>query len=219
MHAAGKLVERSRPILGILSIMKSVGRSLVSGLIVYYAMAACSGGGGEGGGGWLSDGGGVDGAPTTPGAPVVPNAMADTWYKSGTRLKLRYYQGDDGSRQFMGFYDTQRAEVCSFTKLGNAVVCLPPASGVGTYWTNSACSGPLVATPKAVAPEKHAINFITLEIFEVAALYDGPIYSGSSASCAATGTGASLLRQSQNFYSVGTKLTAAAFAGASPLTE
>lgn len=43
----------------------------------------------------------------------------------GTRLKQRYLVSDDGAQQFIGWWDSKRAEACSFHKLKGTLYCLP----------------------------------------------------------------------------------------------
>lgn len=114
----------------------------VSGCIVYYVMAACSGSQdsptaqpsgdpiGADGQAASSSSSGASGEPSSSGGSSdgsrgtssggssgasgspVPNAMADDWHKPGTRLKLRYYEVTDGAKQFRGWWDSQRNEEC-----------------------------------------------------------------------------------------------------------
>lgn len=119
---------------------------------------------------------------------------------SGTRLRARYYAGEDGSRQFMGWRDTTRNEDCSFLKSEDGQLrCLPTAT-YASYYSDAGCSQPLLAVAKAT-PNCGAVAFAapayaldvgtaqcgTMRIWKVgAAVAPGMIYVGSPASCTGT---------------------------------
>ena len=73
--------------------------------------------------------------------------------RSGSRLHVRYFVGADGSREFIGFLDTQRNEHCSFTWVGyraedGTTRCLPQenlASLSESYFADSSCTQPLTS--------------------------------------------------------------------------
>lgn len=89
----------------------------------------------------------------------------DTWKASegasGTRLRQRLLTAD-GVRAHAGFYDTKRAEECTFQAADGARVrCLPPtqsyASGAN-FFADPACKTPIAAfTPQGCAVTKYAI--------------------------------------------------------------
>lgn len=74
----------------------------------------------------------------------VPDAAAEP--VSGSRLKRRYYVGDDGSREPLygyGWYDTERQENCIFTTAADgATRCVPQTAGgaSGFYFADSNCT-------------------------------------------------------------------------------
>src|SRR5438105_4184598 len=102
---------------GVLSAMRTQ-------LMVVMSLIACGApapGGGGNGGGSSGAGGGSGGA----GVDLDHEAL------SGTRLKTQYIQGDDGSRSFLGFFDTQRNEACTFGRAEDGKIrCLPLGSSV-----------------------------------------------------------------------------------------
>src|SRR5690349_16994423 len=113
--------------------VRDVGVCLVGGAMVYVAMAACSAGGSTTGGhsGGVTrlgggQGGGASGAGPSAGqggdsgvfdalTNPVPPASADP--TSGSRLKPKYRVAEDGAKEYFAglWYDSQRAEDCSFT--------------------------------------------------------------------------------------------------------
>lgn len=65
----------------------------------------------------------VDGGPL-PDAGACVGAVREAL--SGTRLKVRYVEGDDGSRAPAGFFDTVRNEACTFSQSEDGRLrCLP----------------------------------------------------------------------------------------------
>lgn len=155
--------------------MRSAIHFLGGSLMVYVLMAACSAGtkskSGPGQqmatGGSTTSQGAAAAVGTTAGAPVsgsngdpgsggiigeimdpVPDADAET---SGTRLRARYYVGEDGSRQFVGWRDNVRNEDCAFWKGTSGVLRCTPFFGTGpaTYFADSACTQPVTITAKA----------------------------------------------------------------------
>lgn len=73
---------------------------------------------------------------------LLPVAEAKA-QESGSRLKARWYVGDDGSRQFLGWYDAELKTDCSFGRgFDGALHCLPSV-GVTTTFTDADCSQPI----------------------------------------------------------------------------
>src|SRR5262245_16640517 len=59
----------------------------------------------------------------------------------GSRIKMRWYVGDDGSRQLAGAYDSEREESCTWQLASDGQVrCLPQITAWGRYWADSECS-------------------------------------------------------------------------------
>ena len=78
----------------------------------------------------LLDGAIPDGSTTTDGSSPDGgdggNAKGDQGLTAGSRLKVRYYVGSDGSEQANGFFDSSRNENCSYRVASDgAVRCLP----------------------------------------------------------------------------------------------
>jgi hypothetical protein len=132
---------------------------------VYLVVAACSAartgsitssvdGGGHGDGSSSGgDGPSLLDALTDP----VPPASADS-NQSGSRRKVKYYAGDDGSKAFAGFYDSQRKEDCSFALAGDGKTrCLPsPTATLSGYYADAHCTQPLLAINSNCATPTYA---------------------------------------------------------------
>lgn len=76
---------------------------------------------------------------------------------SGSRLRLKYLLGDDGSQLFVGMYDSQLATDCAYGTASDGVTrCLPTAHGTVGFLASgcSSTSGPQVmVTPSCFAPK------------------------------------------------------------------
>lgn len=84
--------------------------------------------------------------------PEVPGAV-----KSGTRLKLVYWESDDGLRAAQnGLFDTELNETCVPSVVGEGYRCVPPKA---EWWTrvfgDSACVSPLLLTIGSTPPRYH----------------------------------------------------------------
>ena len=114
---------------------KEVGKMLAGSVAIYMIMAACSAAGGPqaflsgdadasgSSGGTKGDGsGGVLDALTDP----ISEASADP-SQSGTRLKLKYYAGADGSKLSAGLHDSQLNVDCyySYPMSDGTLRCVP----------------------------------------------------------------------------------------------
>src|SRR5262245_37576571 len=69
---------------------------------------------------------------------------------SGARLKARTYVGDDGSKEFVGWHDSQLKLNCSFHRTPNepnGVRCLPTFA-LPLHFSDSACTQRLAGAPK-----------------------------------------------------------------------
>lgn len=84
---------------------------------------------------------------------------------SGTRLRARYYVGEDGSKQFIGWHDKTRNEDCYFARVADgALRCTPLASASQpVFFGDPGCSTqPISPVAKAssactavAAPKQH----------------------------------------------------------------
>jgi hypothetical protein len=123
-----------------------VAKLFAGSCVVYVVVAACSAYSGDDpptNGGpprGTNDGSTNDGTILDP----VGNALAEG-HKSGSRLKLRFYEGSDGSRQFINFWDTELKTYCWVTNgpktTDDKVRCLPPVLG-NLIYSNDTCTTP-----------------------------------------------------------------------------
>jgi hypothetical protein len=113
--------------------------------------------------------------------------MADMWYAGGSRLKLRYYEGGDGTKQFTGWFDSMRAEDCGFSLHSDGTTrCMPQAFATfGTFFTDAGCTATLGYATKGTPNVKYAIKYETggTRRFPATAPHVGAVYSGTPASC------------------------------------
>jgi len=78
----------------------------------------------------------------------VPDANAAV---SGTRLRARYYVGEDGSKQFIGWHDMMRDEDCTFWQPpGGTLRCTPfYVTSAASMFSDIGCSVPVTIAVKA----------------------------------------------------------------------
>lgn len=169
------------------------------------------GGGGPGGGGEPSD--------------------STTDHTSGSRLRVRYLAGADGSREFIGFFDNQRNENCLFgggsiRASDGAIRCLPSdaVSFQATfYFADAACKERLAAALKSECFPKYAAIYSSSQcpktetIYPVLSSWSGsPVYYvNASAQCVVYPGSLT----SYNLYTVGDEIAPSTFVQASGLTE
>jgi hypothetical protein len=68
---------------------------------------------------------------------------------SGQRLRARYMAGADNSKEFLGWHDSQRNEVCYFSTAGDGVTrCLPDGLPIGGFFLDAGCTQPLAYSNK-----------------------------------------------------------------------
>jgi hypothetical protein len=203
------------------------GLKLVGGsIVVYVIMAACSAGSGSpgaslgrdgsassssGGAGSGGDGSSILDALTDP----VGMATADP-NQSGTRLKLTYYAGADGSKQAAGLHDSMLNVDCSFETMGDGTLRCAPVYAVSalisSYYADAACSQPLALTYAGCSVPAYAASAEssscpwqqTHHVFAVSGPYSGAsYYSGSPGSCSGPNPASAV---SGSFYAPGAEL-------------
>lgn len=168
-----------------------------------------------------ADGNSILDALTDP----VPDAKADP-NTSGSRLRARYWVGDDGSRQFIGMRDTQLDEDCFFYPASDGVTrCLPWSAIAGVTrtgaFTSSDCTtggdvfiatcpaqyGASGASDSGSCPARILYTIYSLQP------YSGPLYQKSGTSCVTY-----TLSAGYSAYT-GTLMQATAFVGATEQVE
>jgi hypothetical protein len=199
-----------------------VAKLFAGSCIVYFVVAACSAAYSEETPSPSSSGGPAP--PTSPTAPV-PNALAEG-HKSGSRLKLRFYEGADGSKQFIDFFDAELKTICSNggrTPDGK-LRCLPSATGI-MYFVDSGCTTPTVyAVSKTRDPQPSvavvAAPLQQVEYYVLKGLVNAPTApvhardEKQAGGCALVG-----LLPGQNYYEVGSPLAQTAFVEMTIKTE
>ena len=129
-----------------------VTKMLGGSIAIYVVMAACSAGSvpqsatGDGGGsssGSMGDGSGSGTVLDVLTDPVT-EAQADP-NQSGTRLKVNYYAGADGSKQTYGnMHDSMRKEDCYFQTASDGTTRCFPLPTPMSYYSDAACTLGLV---------------------------------------------------------------------------
>ena len=108
---------------------------------------------------------GPPGPKGDPGPPGPPGRSEDaSIFVSGTRLGARYLVGDDGTRQWSGWYDNQRDEECNFTfhdyrASDGTIRCIPRGVLLNAY-ADPMCTQPVAIvspTGRPPCPVKYAV--------------------------------------------------------------
>jgi len=205
-------------------------RLVPGSVVVYLIVAACSAAGSSGigssidGGGGSGDGGSSGGlldAVTDP----VPSASADT-NQSGSRLKVKYYAGDDGSKAFVGFFDSQLKADCFFGKAADGVTrCLPGVEALlAGYYADPSCTQPVLLAAPGCAQPTYATKVdtttcstdYTRHVFPVASPFSGTsLYSLSGATC----SGPSPTSVGALYFSVGAEIAPTSLVAGTLRTE
>jgi len=201
--------------------------------VVYVVVAACgaaggsagSAGNGDGGRGGSSSGAESDGpgildAITDP----VADALADP-YQSGTRIRMQYYAGADGSKTFAGTYDSMLKVTCSFaTAADGKARCVPFGTGVidaALVYADAACAQPLGSATKGCSPGAFASAAVasgpacgssgTFHVYPVGSAFTPgtDVYEKSGTTC--VGVPSSNITQTFDLYQLGSELPSSTF--------
>lgn len=172
------------------------------------------GGGADGSGGAGGDG---HGASNEGGSSPMP-ALG---YENGSRLRARVFVGADGSRQFIGWNDTELGVDCAFQRTpGGTYRCLPTGAAFfsPSYFTDPGCSTPAVLATCDAAPVYAFENFGTA-CDPVYVVHDvGPalamVYVQSGAQCLQTAPPTGLFA-----YADGGSVSSSTFASATIASE
>lgn len=192
---------------------------------VYLLMAACSAGSKHSSsnerpqstanqGGMGAAGGGADvvanAGTSTPngmsggiggmiGDIMDPVDDADAANVSGTRLRAKYYAGEDGSKQVtFAWRDTKRNEDCMFARIaGGGLRCIPSAAVAAVYFLDAGCTSRVwvqakaaptcaAATPANYAYESDATGCIQSLRTVTKTTAPAMVYIGAPSACSGT---------------------------------
>lgn len=171
------------------------------------------------------DGGGTGtgGGSASPGTGWSGTSESDRQALSGTRLKVRYVQGTDGSKSFIGFRDTMLNANCSFTFADDGQQhCLPSdVAFVSDYFADSGCSQmPLAEAQTGCAGLTYATALLQVcpiqqSIYSVTqTATPNPLYYGTPGHCQMLAAPANYV-----FYAVGAKVSASDFVSGTEMVE
>jgi len=215
-------------------------RLLVGSTAIYLALAMSHGCGGSDPGLYPSGGsggaGGNHGATASAGKGgasstgsvmnPVPDANAN---ESGSRIKAKYYVGSDGSRQWAGWYDSQRKEDCYYQYASDeAFRCMPSVGYASTgYFSDAACTKEFAvrANTCALAEAKYVVRVTTaasqcvpgkVQWFQTAGKLTGvtSFYYKNGTTCSA-----SPIITSYEFYAIGPEIPPTEFVAATTTIE
>lgn len=164
------------------------------------------------------DSGGTGGGkPGTGGAGGGAVASSDEAL-SGSRLKNRYIQGEDGSRFSVGFFDSSRNEPCWFADADDGRKrCLPVELAASPiFFFDSACSERVLLLSGCAAVPKYAYTLSATcpseySLYAVGAVFTptvGQLFQGSPMNCVQQNPAN---YSTATFYRVGAVIPASAF--------
>lgn len=183
--------------------------------------------GGGGGGGGMASGGGGGSGEGDGGRDGGIAARTDQLYTSGSRIKVKYFVGDDGSRQQGGLFDSQLNIACSYQTSGDGLPrCLPLREVVpASQFADSQCSREvfLRVVPSCPQPPPGYIvdwSASTACPQRSRVLRTGPrVTTSAYAKTADGGCASSALSPSFEYFEAGALVMPTAFVGAREATE
>jgi hypothetical protein len=222
---------------------RKVIKVLAGSIAIYVIMAACSAasgpqsaasrdggpaGGSGSGGGAMGDG---SGGASAMDAPSVLDALTDPVSEaaadpnqSGTRLKVQFYAGADGSKLGTGaMFDSQLNVTCYFGEASDGTIrCLPvPSSNTVTiatqnFFSEASCTqalgvalgGACAAPPTVISMSVTNACTTTTTTYQAGSQFTGTLYQSSSTGCAALSSAsqAALVADGFKFYSLGAQI-------------
>ena len=215
-----------------------VTRLILGSTFIYVAVATCAGGVP-----WKesnrTDGGDetavdaetvVDARSKVFDAIVSPVRDATAQTGNGSRLKVKYWVGDDGSKTPVPFvlWDSARSEDCVFTTAADGKSRCLPTSGnafVGSYYSDSGCTKPLGWWSSSSACSGSNRKYASLtdtdcslgtHIFPVQSAFTGTVYSNALGTCKVLEATA---LASVSLFSLGAEIPASSFVAATMKTE
>lgn len=179
------------------------------------------------------DGSAPDGS--TPDGGDGGNVKAQQGYTAGSRLKVKYYEGNDGSEEALNFYDSVMNTDCYFSKAADGVTrCIPSGQAVGGMgyvgtgaFSDSNCTVPLGYAQIGCTPTyiNQTDNTVTqtctspgypVHVYNAGSQFTGTtIYTKASSTSACTSQLASTYTSiGYNLYSVGSEIAASSLVSA-----
>jgi hypothetical protein len=159
--------------------------------------------------------------------PSSEALAAEGEHVAGARLAPVYLEGDDGSRQFLGWHDAARDVDCSFAIAADgAWRCLPSGADAGRFFADAACTQRLATVPRvcgsppgfAVVRDVPACVWQqSRQVFSLGERYTGPLaYWLAAGACAAVSSND---LAAYDLYAVGDEVHPSSFVSATAVVE
>lgn len=202
-------------------------RFLLGSFTVYAALAMAHGCGPSGplpfgsGGASASTASSAHGGGGALSAGSMMNPVPDAFADSGSRLRVQWMTGDDGSKQFSGFYDSKRKETCGWRKLYDGNTYCTPAAGVAySNFSDAGCTQQpvMVVAPCTPAP-LYTVTYnacaADVHVYQRGAkLALATIYTGTPSQCIALPP-----TVGYDYFALGAEIPPSAFVSATIVTE
>ena len=176
-------------------------------------------------GGPLPDGSSPDGS--NPDSGDGGNVKGNQGYTAGSRLKVQYYEGSDGSEQQNGFFDSSLNVSCFYITASDLTIRCLPISGQASSsaFSDSQCSQRLGYVTKGCTKPPYAYTATTntacgggafYSVFPTNGAYTGTsVWYMSGTTCTAyTTQQVTSLYASYDAYSVGAEVAPSSFVSA-----
>lgn len=102
---------------------------------------------------------GGSGNPGGPGGSnnsnMMTNASADDFNADGTRLKVSYYKGADGSESSFGLYDSSLKVACSWWPATDGTTRCMPIDANTYFYADASCQMPILFWTHGCTPPKY----------------------------------------------------------------
>jgi hypothetical protein len=209
LHACGTARSMTMGTGGHASSTTSGGGSLAAG--------GKGGAGGMASSGSMAGSGGKAGSGGAGGTGGIMNPVGDAnAEESGSRLKAKRLVGEDGSKQFAGWYDTSLKVDCYYSLMQDGVKhCIPFTGASVSGFSDAACTVPLGAINVTGCAPGYAVQSANVtptcadllaggtiyHVYPIIQPHSGPIYSKSGTTCSLAGNGPNL--GSATYYDIG----------------
>lgn len=126
---------------------------------------------------------GPAGAPGPAGPAGPPGAPPVT--ASGSRLKARFLQGMDGSREHIGWFDSERGEECTFQEAGEVFFCVSSAVSPASFpvvYSDAECTERLPLSPLLEGKSHKLVSGDLAGLFKPGEVFSGTAYTNDPGS-------------------------------------
>jgi len=137
-----------------------------------------------------SSGTGGQGGSSSSGDAGTGGDSTVAGFVSGSRLRARYYEGTDGSKQMIGWHDSELGMGCTVLPAEDGSLRCLPSMVVTTYFADQACAQPAAAVTKGCPVFPMVSGVVTAETCTsgayrgyVVGIAASTVYAGEPGNC------------------------------------